>query len=543
MLPSVRLSATSLSRTRRHAPQLKLLVIALTAALFLTTSCSPEDSLSNGSGQALQYAESLRASDNLAHGSLEIPSGATLSRVSAVARIYRFVGYSVPAIDCADLVRLTRQSSEPPLWKFQSLCAIDPSTGTKNSQVLSDEESIVVGDLAIPPPESITNTDSVAELLALVDGLACKDEEQTITEDHKIAVIDAVRSHPLIAAEAIADLHITASGVSPLVTSNDIDDLNRRVESDGCNDWIFAESLAVKYLVASGFSAPANLELIEECASDSRAAIDDVEAIATALKFGLSEESVRTLIRGNQSFFDQVLRFESTYVTEASTPVGKGSASATRDLVQYLRLNDVTSVPSWIGEGVLDATMTEQVESTRIDLLYLCISLHLACDPDFVSVAKTELSDAISSIDFVASDDESNARLLETATLVGISIPFTCDEAKRAEWFADAPQSLAMIASTSKTCADVGMYSEEELQSNIVKSLQQLNPQRALAFVYLAMLNDSSVSNPDFSDFCEENFKKLWASLRASEGDDDLVQARLLSVELIKAKLENWTKL
>ncbi len=527
------------SRDRRF--RATALVTILIAVVVLTASCTGEDDAPDNPTRALEYAELLRASNNLAHGSLEIPASATLPKLSAVARIYRAIGSSPVVVGDADLGRLVRQSSEPPLWKLQSLCDIQPDIGVSLGEFLSDEESAEMRDLVLPAAVTITTADSVAEFLTIVGVSRCVGSKLDVTEAQKTAILDAARSYPLVAAQAVTSLNIDASETEPLVTGDNIEDLAGRIVENGCTDWAMTESLAIILLSKQGLTEAGDLHDIEECAQSSAIAVDDVESLPMAVQFGLPVDTARGIVRDNQPLLDQLVRLTSTFATEPGRPVGQGSVAATRGLVQYLRLNDVTSFPQWIRDGVLSATRSEQSDADSVDLLHLCESLNIACGDAFIQKATAALSQSIGTIDFTPAQDEGAARMVETALLVGLEIPVTCERSSRELWFDQAPQTLAVLASADKMCADTGMYSEEELRAGVSASLDELDPQRALAFVYLHMLSDPSASDPDFAEYCDERFGSLWTSLSESEGSDYLAQARPLSVELVKAKINNWT--
>jgi len=511
----------------RHLSSAVVAIVMLTAC---TATTSPPEF--DRAASALEYVELLRGANDLAHGSLDVPSPSTLPAFAAVASALRHTGRPVPEVSRDALNELSRRSGEDVAWSAFYLCEATGGDPTSVKDTLRAAEVRPVDSVNDAADRIITET--ARHCLGLPTRLRDDDWRDLARWSSGNALVGVQ-----LAALARRLEHPTPTA---LLSAADITSIASAVEADGCSDWVHANSVAARALA----EVPS---VVEDCASNDALVLSDPTVLLYLVAANLDPAQLSRLLDANEGVVERALAAEGSVATPGTTPTGNGTIASSRDAVLYLRLSGVSRVPSWLSHGVLTAIESGLDPGDLIDGLYLCAALELDCPDAFLSRARDATRDAIDAAVNESADD--GARAVETAREAALDVPQTCTRDRAESWLAEDPQLLAALAAGEKECVELVELDDATLTSLLTHALDDLRLEDALAYCLLRLLSanarpdgqqatGSQPSNSTFTTTARDGFSALWSRLDAENGGDFLSSARPLRIELAQAKEYQW---
>ena len=517
----------------RHLSPAALVVAVLTACT--PTVSTPEI---DRAAAALEYVELLRGANDLAHGSLDVPSPSTLPAYAAVTSALRHADLPVPEASRDALVDLTRRSGEDAAWATFYLCAATGGDIPRVTDVVDDKNFGAGG---------IDSVNAAADRIIAESARACVGAPALLRDDDWSALAQWSSGNALVAVQLAALARRLGHPVpTGLLTSADLTSIAAAVEADGCSDWAHANSVATRSLATAPAAVPTAVPAaIEACAANDAVVLTDPTVLFYLVAADVAPAHLARLLGANEGVVQRALEVEGSRATPGAAPTGLGTIASSRDAVLYLRLSGATRVPDWLPSGVLDAVSGELAPRDSIDALFLCAALELDCPTAFLTRARTLTRDVIDASLSESSDAPARvngaARAVETAREARLDVPSACTRDRVTAWLADDPQLLAAFAVGEKECVELVALDDATLTPLLRDALDNLRPEDALAYCLVRLLAGSA--RPDDSDFstaAHAGFDALWSQIDSENGDDFLAAARPLRIELAHAKESQW---
>lgn len=528
-------------KTRHLSPAGVIIVTAVALSACAATTPPPEF---DRAAAALEYVELLRGENDLAHGSLDVPSSSTLPALAAVSSALRYAGEPVPEVSRESLEELTRRSGEDAAWAAFYLCE---ATGGDIPLVTT-----LIPDTEWPTP-AIDSVNAAADRIVAEGARECLGLPSRLAEADWAALERYASGNALVAVQLAA----LARGLghpepTGLLSAADVASIGSAVRADGCSDWVHANSAAAHALTPTLTSATPE---VDACAADDTVTVTDPTTLLYLVAAEVAPRQLATVLEANAGLVDRALAVDHSVVTAGSAPSGNGTIASSRDALLLLRLSGSARVPDWLGTGMIAAIGpgdgSHLAPSDTIDALYVCAALELGCPAAFLLRARSVALDAIDSV--LHSSDSKNtafengdagavsARAVEAALEAGLELAPACTSSRAALWLNEAPQLLAAFAVSEKECVELLALDDEVLAPLVTRAIDELRPEDALAYCLLRLLADDAL--PDASAFtttARDGFDALWQRLDAENGDDYLATTRPLRIELAHAKETQW---
>jgi len=516
-------------------------IAALTAALIGLTGCTPpEDDQNDMMADAYEYVDSLRGVNDLAHSSLELPAAATLAGVAAVSMSQRYVGAEPELIDDVELRRLADRSPEDTPAVFSQLCEISSGDAQKARDALSVDDEAVVDALSAKDLPSIDDEDAAVLAADVLSALACRDGVHTaaVPQDIRDRLQQSVESLPL-PFTSLQHQGLLSDTSSPMVAPEDIEQLEAEIAAEGCTQWRQAWATAAS-------RATTLPDTILHCAENTTTTLDDPTVLYYFVSARMPRDVLSALLQRNAAAVSDWTRVDATFNTGSDEPTGLGTVAATRDAVALLKLEGIETPPAWIREGLAAASRGDALAwadaSSASDFLYLCVSLPGACPASMLDEVRTTVTAGIEGMSTSApGDDLSTARILEAAAVAELELP-GCTPEMADDWAENAPMSLAMLAMSQKECWETLSLSKQDFIDAASSAMQTMQYQSAAGYMILHALGTDGSGDSEMRDAVSASLDDLIASIDESEGAGYVSKARPLPLELLNARIENWTE-
>jgi hypothetical protein len=522
-------------KIRHLSPAGVIVVAAVVLSACTATTPSPEF---DHAAAAQDYVELLRGENDLAHGSLDVPSPSTLPAFAAVSSALRYAGEPVSEVSREALEELTRRSGEDAAWAVYYLCE---ATGG---------DTLRVAELVPDWPEPAATGSTIDSINAASDRIITERARECLGLPTLLGDSDWTSLARYSTGNALVSVQLAALArllghplPTDLLSAADISTIETAIESDGCSDWVHANSAAARSLVPELVAAaPA----VDSCASDDAVTITDPTTLLYLVAAEARPAHLATVLEANSRVVERALQVDGSVATTGSTPTGNGTIASSRDAVLFLRLSGSSRVPAWIGEGVVSALQPDDGAalgaSDAVDALYVCAALELECPPDFLTrahrVALGLIADAANA---GAGDGSAAARAVEAAREAQIDLAPACTLERARLWLDGAPQLLAAFAVSEKECVELLALDDDTLTPLVAGAIDDLRLEDALAYCLLRLLaNDASPHESTFTTTARDGFDALWRRLDEENGDGYLATARPLRIELAQAKENQW---
>lgn len=516
-------------------------IAALTATLIGVTGCtSPEDERSATQADTYEYVDRLRGVNDLAHSSLELPAAATLAGVAAIAMSQRYVGAEPEPIDDVELRRLADRSPEDAPAIFSQLCEISSGDSRKARSALSPDDAASLDALSAKDLPSIDDEDAAVLAADVLSAMACRDGVAATAVPHDIRdrLHQSVESFPLPFA-SLQHQGLLAESSSPTVAPEDIEQLQSEIAAEGCTQW--------RQAWATAASRAATLpDTIMQCAESTTTELDD----PTVLYYFVSAQMPRAVLSGilehNAAAVSEWSRVDAVFSTGTDEPTGLGTIAATRDAVTLLKTRGIDTPPDWITDGLATALEGDPLAwsdaGSASDFLYLCESLAGACPASVIEEVRSTVTASIEDLSLPApGDDLSAARILEAAAVAELELP-GCTPETVDQWAQDAPLSLAMLAMSQKECWETLSLSKQDYIEDASAAMQTTEYPSAAGYVILHALGTDGSGDSEMRDAVSASLDGLIALIDESEGAGYVAKARPLPLELLRARIEDWTE-
>lgn len=539
----------------RHNPARAAAAVAAALAICSTLAgCSDntdESGLYGGSattGEIVDYVDSLRGVNDLAHGSLDIPPMATLSRVAAVAAAERYVGNEPRSFSDDEIASLAESSPEAPAAIFTQLCIATGGDSGRALQAMPADARQSLDDLTPPRTETFRNATEAALAADVATALECLDENFESRPDVEQDLAKAMEGSPLAIARA---RYTGAISVEPSAQSfpQHASRVAQDIEANGCTDW---NQAAAAMLAAAGAAD----NPVKACAEESVAAFTDPDALAYMVGARVAPQLIARYLDEHGSALETALTLDYTYITPGDTPVGYGTLSATRDAVWLLWITGAGQPPQWMISGIARAVAdipsgelsTPEMAST---ITILCAKAADACSDETRQAAEALVKKHAPEIDGPPPEDDGVAALTlrawsliddDSATVDGRGPQCTSDEAQRL--FDEAPQTLSQRMVLTRSCEENLPVSVSAARDATIEAFKDNNPHDAAAYALIAELMaggaDDALNEGFYSDIAKA-YMDLVARADNSEGSGYVENARPLSLELVRAEIQAST--
>lgn len=508
-------------RTRILAPA-GLAVVTITLLAGCTTASAPSEL--DRAAAALHYVELLRGENDLAHGSLDVPSSSSLPALAAVSAALRQAGQQVPPVSREALEELTRRSGEDAVWATFYLCE-----ATSGDIPLI---AALVPETSWPTPP-IDSVNAAADRIMSESARACLGLPSLLGASDWRELARQSAGNALVAARLAALARRIGHDVpGDLLAQSDVALIERAVEGDGCTEWVLANSAAAASLVP----VPA---VVETCAASDTVTISDPTVLGYLVAAEVPGPQLARLLAANTTLVDRALAVETSIASPGSRPTGNGTIASSRDAVLLLRLRGSARAPEWLARGVIATTATDLNASDTVDALYLCAALEIHCPGSFLRDAREATLARVR--DALTEPDDGSARAVEAAIEARLELPDACTRERAETWLVERPQLLAAFAGSQKECVEILDLDAATLTPLVRDAFDELRLDDALAYCLLHLLaGDARPVSSEFSRAAREGFADLRARLDAENGDDYLASARPLRIELAQAKEDQW---
>jgi hypothetical protein len=505
------------------------LLLAVVTGIFLGACTTADESV-----EYLSYAESLRGTNDLAHASLEVPALADLRSYASVSMAQRYVGQAPDEIALDDLKVVASRFAATETERLALVCdAVANNTETVR-EVVADADSI---SYIIDEPVAAESLEAIA---AAARAAKCLGKTFTLSSDQVAQVSLLAAEHPDFAVSLVA------AGVvdSPAIVDHDefaatVAALESGLQADGCDEDSQAQVAAAMALGATVSS------VAQACAEADSTSFSAPFALRTLVDAGVSSELITRLLAANEYVVKTWTATTATAASDWGVPVGLGTLSSTRDLVELLELEGIP-LPAWISsgtQGALDALEAGVLDATEMqdgDLLFLCRAAELKCPESVGEAVSEQLAGLpVSHAGFTFEQDNAGARLMFSAIGASIPLGIQCSSDLVSEWYANSPAMLWALTAEDPDCLDYLAVTNAELEKRILEVLGQGDAQQAIAY---ARIRDYIESEPpedeaSFQAEVQRVFQGITDSLDAQLGTGYIQKYRPLDVELLRESL------
>lgn len=488
----------------------------------------------------VSYVDSLRGANDLAHGSLDAPSIATLAGLAAIAHVDRVVGTTSVVVSEAELAQLALQSPEDSPAVFDQVCLLLEGDADLALDLVGEDRGHQVETLKIHSDERIDDPNSATRFVDAFSAITCLDGEPPQVSDSVQAQLREV-----LADAPLAWAYARAAGVPGLEGRAEQwerleADLEGRLQTESCDAWNQAEAA----VLATGASNPSAMK---RCAVQTTTVLDEPTVLRYLVAAGVPVDVLRSIRESNG---DSIRVWADPSDGTDGEPVrresGLGTLTATRDAFQLLRYTGAEA-PSWMAVGVRKAMSAIEGDpdsisdlSAAADVLILCDEVPDACSGSTIDSATTTLRSF--GADWTGSSqdrDLTEARIFEAFEVAGLATP-RCSAGTVNDWYQRAPATLATLANGQKECGELLGLGRDRSLLDAVTILHSANYSAAGAPVLLHMLTSDGTFDDNYKKTVDDAFDDLTVSMDRSMGVGYMERARPLTVELLRARLANW---
>ncbi|TXK18816.1 hypothetical protein [Homoserinibacter sp. GY 40078] len=512
--------------------------LATLTAAALVVGCSGEVDQTQptmSADEARAYVAQLRAADDLVHASLEHPPAASLAGLSAIAVAQRYAEVEVVTIDDTDLERLSARAIEDAVATYAQLCEIVGGEADRAARALPTSSRGAIDSLSWASVGRIGNENEAALAADIVAAIRCRDGESVaVPQSLREQLWDATRDHSLPFVAMRAQGVIPADAV-PNLSDDLVEDIAQSLRESGCDEWVQVYANIVR-------SAGRADDALAQCAGESPI-VSDPTVLRYLAASGASRSVVARVLAANAASIESWSTARATFSEVGDSPVGAGTLASARDAVALLAVTGAGQPPEWLRAGVGGAVAAAGEVSDgplTSDIVFLCARLTGVCPRDVDSAARERVRAAMADLDLTQGDDLTTAHMIEAATEAGIEVP-DCDASDVDAWFAAAPLAFATLAVAADGCAEALNLTDDEYLARGIAALEGERYGSALGYVMMRSLANDPRPDPDFRAAMVEALDELVARIDAAEGDRYVERARPLALELLRARIENWS--
>lgn len=504
-------------------------------SVLLTVATLPSCVSASAQGQIVPsdlagYAAALRAADNLAHSTTEVPPGANLRGTAYALAVSRKLNLGYGGPSPSQWKALIGSSGENELWSAYYLCL-----GGAFSAPPTAEEFRAIAGFEIPAQQIQKQLrDAAISPDAAMQWIAADEAGRCLS-------VAAARRPPLLQG---GDAVIPVALINQWVADKGVGKLSRpskrgmvlarvALTASSCTGW--DQALAWAFLK---FESEARTSSVRQCAMNRNANEPDPAALYVSMELGMPVETVRTLAA--RWALEGYTRYEWRPVQPGDQPMGNGTIQGSLQLANLFRMSGV-SPPSWLALGAERAAERESSRDGQggsAGLPLLCVETQADCGA-LVSTWKRSHATIERLIDW-----DSDLESMEGVRIYMETEPeksdLNCSGLDVDRLYSELPQTFGALAELDKACWQRLSVDSAALDRRLVDVVSRGQYEDAEALMMYASLSRPVAEVKEMKVRVSNVWQGTLATIEEQRGSHYLHDVAPLRLVLFDAHLKEW---